>query len=277
MENVRIVADSSSDMFSLDGIDFRSAALKIITDKKEYVDNILLDVEQMANELLSYSGKSSTACPSAGDWLDAFGDAQNIFCVTITSGLSGSYNAACVAKETYQSQYPDRNVFVLDSLSAGPELWLLIEKLKEYILAGQSFDEVCENIKKYSKKTGLLFILESMRNLANNGRVSPLAAKAAGILGIRAVGKASDVGTLELLKKCRGEKKAFAEIIECLEKFGYKNGKIRISHCSNFEGAVNLKNIILEKFKNVSVEIGKLGGLCSFYAEKGGILIGFEK
>lgn len=275
--NIKIVADSSADMLELSSVEFESAPLKIITAQKEYVDDASLDVYQMVNDLQNYKGKSSTSCPNQSDWLDAFGDAEQVFCVTITGTLSGSFNAALLAKEAYEQLHPNRRVFVLNSLSAGPEIGLIIEKLQELILAGKDFDEICEEITKYSKKTGLLFMLESMKNLANNGRVSPIVAKMAGLLGIRVVGKASDRGDLEPLNKCRGEAKALETIVQHLKSLGLKKGKVRIAHCFNENAGKALKEIIQSKFEKVQVELYKCRGLCSFYAEKGGLLVGFEK
>lgn len=273
----KIVADSSADVFALDGVDFACAALKIITDNKEYVDDAKLDVQEMVHDLHAYSGKSSSSCPSAGDWLDAFGDAERIFCVTITSNLSGSWNSARMAKEAYEEQHPGRKVFVLDSLSAGPEIALAVEKFRELILQGREYEEICDAVSSYIEHTGLLFMLESMKNLANNGRVSPIVARAAGLLGIRVVGKASDEGTLEPLDKSRGEKKALDTIVQRLESLGYAGGKLRIAHCFNAAAAVKLKGIVESQFGSVDIDIYRCGGLCSFYAEKGGLLVGFEK
>lgn len=276
-KKIKIVADSSADVLELGKVPFESAPLKITTAQKEYVDDINLDVYNMVTELGSYKGKSSTSCPNVEDWLNAFGDAEEIFCVTITATLSGSYNAAVMAKELYEERYPERRVFVLNSLTAGPEIALMIEKLGELISDGKAFDEICEDITKYSRKTGLLFMLESMKNLVNNGRVSPLVAKMAGILGIRVVGKASDKGDLEPLNKCRGEIKALNTIVEHLKELGLKNGKVKIAHCFNENAAKELKALIESKFSKVRVEFYKCRGLCSFYAEKGGMLVGFEK
>ena len=107
---------------------------------------------------------------------------QRIFFVTITSGLSGSYNSACIAKGMYEAEHPDRRVFVIDSLSAGPELTLIVEKLEEMIGEGMPYEEICSCISDYQKKTGLLFILESLNHFAANGRVSPAVAKIVGVL-----------------------------------------------------------------------------------------------
>ena len=96
--NKKIISDSASNMRTLDGVDFTSVPLSIITDEKEYVDDSGLDVDKMVEELYSYKGRSSTACPGVGDWLKAFGDAEEVYCVTIISTLSGSYNSAMTAK-----------------------------------------------------------------------------------------------------------------------------------------------------------------------------------
>ena len=276
-KKIKIVADSSADILELSTVPFCSAPLKIITAEKEYVDNKNLDVFSMVTDLENYKGKSSTSCPNSGDWLEAFGDGDEIFCVTITATLSGSYNAALLAKQIFEEMYPEKRVFVLNTLTAGAEIRLIIEKLEELIMAGNDFDTICEKITEYSNNTGLLFMLESMKNLANNGRVGPLVAKMTGILGIRVVGKASDKGDLEPLNKCRGEAKALCTIVEHLKELGLKKGKVRIAHCFNENAAKALKALIEKEIKDAEVEISKCLGLCSFYAEKGGLLVGFEK
>ena len=191
MRTVKIVADSSANIISLDGVSFASAPLKVITDNREFVDDTNSSAEEMIEYFQSYKGRSKTSCPNTVDWLDAFGEADDIFCVTITSGLSGSYNSACVAKQLYEADYPGRRVFVIDSLSAGPELMLIVEKLQDYIGEGLTFEEICVKIKAYQETTSLVFVLESLKNFAANGRVSPAVAKIAGVLGIRIVGEAS--------------------------------------------------------------------------------------
>ena len=278
MKNIKIIADSSADAINFyTDIPFESVPLKIITNEKEFVDNKELDVKSMVDYLSTYKGKSSTACPSVADYLDAFEDSQNIICVTITGTLSGSYNAACVARDEYISTYPDRKVFVINSLSAGPELKLITEKAVELISNGDDYDTICNNLTKYLKKTGLVFTLESLNNLARNGRVSPIVAKAAGLLGIRIVGKASDIGDLQPLLKPRGAEKAYIKLFDKMLDEGYNGGKVRIHHCFNTNGAETLKSLIKAKFPSADINIDTTYGLCSFYAENGGMLVGFEK
>jgi DegV family protein with EDD domain len=197
--------------------------------------------------------------------------------VAITSGLSGSYNAACIAKEMYEEAHPGRRVYVIDSLSAGPELTLMVHKLEELIVEGKSFEEITKFMPGYLKQTGLLFSLECLNNFAANGRVSPAVAKLAGVLGIRIVGKASDKGTLEPTDKCRGEDRSLQAMLTHLKSNGLSTGKVRIAHCMNQAAAKKLKKMILTQIPQADVHIHRCRGLCSYYAEKGGLLIGYEK
>ncbi len=272
----KIVADSSADLKSVDAVSFSSAPLKIITAEKEYIDDAEIDVEGMISELLHYKGKSSTACPGVGDWLEAFGNAERIFCLTISGTISGSFNSACMAKQDYEEKYPDRRVFVLNTLSAGPQITLLVEKAAELIQCGMDFEEICEALSQYHKNTHLLFTLESLKNFASNGRVNVAVAKAIGLLGIRLVGKASDQGTLEPLNKCRGEQGALKAIMKHLRELGYQGGRMSIAHCQNEPLALQLKAQVLAEFPTARIDIHKTHALCSYYAERGGMLIGFE-
>ncbi len=274
--NFRIVADSAADVSSTDTVNFCSAPLKIFAGEREFIDNDNLDVEEMVDHLKGHKGKSSSSCPNPDEWLEAFGDAEYVFGVTLSSNISGSYNAAMIAKDIYEAEHPERKVFIVDSLSAGPQEKLIVEKLEELITSGKDFDTICKEITAYQKKTGILFMLESLTNFANNGRVSPAVAKIAGLLGICLICKASDEGTIEPLDKCRGVKKSISAMVEHLKAVGYSGGKICISHCFNLEGATQLKNKILEVFHNAEIAIIQTGGLCSFYAERGGLLLGFE-
>uniref|UniRef100_UPI004055EB89 DegV family protein n=1 Tax=Acetatifactor sp. TaxID=1872090 RepID=UPI004055EB89 len=274
----KIVADSSLNLQKLaSDIPFEKVPLTITAGDKDFVDNTDLDVKGMVDFLRNYKGKSCTACPSVAAYLSAFEGAEEIFCVTITSNLSGSCNSARVAKEEYETTHPGCKVCIIDSLSAGPELNLIVEKLEEFIGQGKDFDAISKEIAAYQERTGLMFSLESLKNLANNGRVSPLVARLAGTLGICVVGKASDVGTLEQMSKCRGEKKAIITLYKHMKDLGYAGGKVRIDHCENESAADKVKELILQEYPDADITTDITRGLCSFYAELGGLLVGYEK
>lgn len=272
----KIVADSSSNIRTFEGIDFAGVPLKIITKEKEYVDTPELDLEQMVADLKAYKGTSGTSCPNVYEWLEAFGDADCVFAIAITSNLSGSCNAARQAAEEYMAANPGKKVCVVDSLSAGPELRLIAEKIRSGVQAGKSFEEIEADTRAYMQHTHLLFTLRSLENLARNGRVNPAVAKLAGVLGIVMVGKASDVGTLQPMHKCRGEKRAIDTLYKVMKEHGYAGGSVRIGHNLNLPGAQALESIIRAEYPDADIEIEMSAGLCMFYAEVGGLMVGYE-
>ena len=274
--NTKIVVDSSASLYTLQGVDFECVPLKIITDDAEYLDNGTMDAVGMAQTLRTYKGKTSTSCPNVSDWLAAYEGADEVYAITITGTLSGSYNAAQLAAEEYQQENPGKRVFVLDSLSTGPEQRLLAEHLRDLLAKGREFDEICEEMLRYHKHTHLLFSLESLANLARNGRVKPAVAAVARMLGIRVIGQASEAGELDVLCKTRGEHGALERIVLELKEHGYTNGRLHISHCGNPAAAERLKHMVKAVFDGAKVDISECGGLCSYYAELGGLLVGYE-
>lgn len=276
-----IVTDSSSDLTFAGQLDlpaeigFGVAPLKIVAGDREWVDVPETDIVEMVDYLSTYSGKSGTACPGTGDWIKAFNGAKEVFGTTITSKLSGSYNSAIVAKDAYEKENPGARVHIVDSLSTGPQLWLIAEKLKELIEAGLPFDTIRDEIEAYRDNTELLFSLESLTNLANNGRVSPAVAKIAGMLNIRIVGFAVE-GELDPAHKVRGEKKMFSTMVKQIVEKGCNGKKIRIAHVLNEAGAIKLKGMLQEVFPEAQIELNATRALDSFYAERGGLLVAFE-
>ena len=272
----KIVTDSSSNLLSLEGVSYSSVPLHVYVGDKDFSDDANVNVAKMQEALTSYSGKTSTACPSPADWLHCFEDADNVFCVTITGQLSGSSASANAAKEIDESINPGKKVYVLDSLSTGPEMVLIIEKLKEYILCNLPSDEIDRKIRHYCKHTHLYFSLASLDNFAKNGRINPLLAKGIGLMGIRIIGKASEKGTLQPLSKSRGDKKAIFSLIQYMKSCGYSGGRVVISHSNNCTSAAQLKEQIIEEFGKFNGYIQENRALCSYYAEPQSILLGFE-
>ena len=271
----KIVTDSSSNMLTLPGANFATVPLKIITEAAEYVDDASLDVAAMVEDLRTVKGKTGTSCPNVGEWLDAFEGADEVFAVTISKNLSGSFASATQAKEEYESTHPGAKVYIIDSLSAGPELRIFAEFVLRGFEENKTFEEIVEGVQAYHSNTETIFCLQSMTNLARNGRVSPAVAKICNVLGIRVVGIASDVGTLQPTRKPRGEKKAMEAIYEQMLEKGYKGSEVCIAHCLYPQGAQLLADLIHKHYPETSVRTEPCTGLCSFYAEMGGLIVGY--
>lgn len=270
-----IVADSSANILTASDGHYKTVPMKIVADR-EYVDDVHLDLAEMVKNLQLHKGKSGSSCPNVGEWLEAFGDAEEVFGITITKHLSGSYNAAQQAAQTYMEENPGRKAYIFDSLSTGPEMMMIADKIRACKEAGCDFETTKAQVLEYHNHNHTLFCLDSMMNLAKNGRVPMAVAKIAGMLGIRVVGDVKG-GEITPVHKPRGAKKATQALVDMIKERGFRDGNIlRVAHCFGEEAALALKESVLAEFPNTRFILESTTALCSFYAEAGGLIIGFE-
>ena len=273
--NYKMVSDSSSNVLTMASPHYASVPMKVRADK-EYVDDVSLDLAEMVEGLKNHKGKSGSACPSVGEWLEAFGDADAVFCTAMSKGLSGSYNSAQQAVDAFLEENPGKKGYVFNTLSAGPQQSFLNEKVLELIDQGLEFEQIVEQAQAYYDNTHILFCLESMMNLARNGRVPMAVAKICGMLGIRVCGDVQS-GMITPVHKPRGARKTTETLVEMIKERGFYDGaQLRIAHCFGEASAQDLADAILAQFPNARVTIESTTALCSFYAEAGGLMIGFE-
>ena len=272
----QIVSDSSSNIFRVEGVPYTTVPMKIIAGGKEYIDDESLDVRSMVEDLKAYKGKSGSSCANAQEWLEAFGDADMVFGVTISRNLSGSFNAAEAAAREYAEEHPERRIHIFDTLSAGPEQAMVVEKIAQLADRGLPFEEIVAGVREYQNHCHILFCLESMNNLARNGRVNPAVAKIASVLGIRACGDAQN-GQIIPTQKPRGQKKATETLAAMIRERGFTNDSwLRIAHCFGENQAQLLVDAVKKDFPNARYTIEPTTALCSFYAEEGGLMIAME-
>lgn len=280
MTKWKIVADSGCDYKELANLApdtlFQSVPLSIQIDGTDYVDDATLDIDYMMDAMSTSSKAATSACPSPQAYAAAYEGADNVIVLTLTGTLSGSFNSARVAKELVLEEHPHVNIHLIDSLSAGGEMDLLVSELNRLIAKGLDFDQVVESITAYQQKTKLLFVLAKVDNLVKNGRLSKLLGTVVGLLNIRMVGEASSQGTLELLQKARGHKKSLTAAFEELQKAGYAGGRIVIAHRNNDKFCQQFSELVLATYPQADIELIPTSGLCSFYAEENGLLMGYE-
>ena len=272
----QIVSDSSSNVFHVEGANYTTVPMKIIAGDKEYIDGPGTNVRGMVDDLKAYKGKSGSSCANAQEWLDAFGDADMVFGVTISRNLSGSFNAAEAAAREFAEEHPDKKIHIFDTLSAGPEMAMVTEKIVELVDRGLSFDQIVAGVREYQNHCHILFCLECMNNLARNGRVNPAVAKIASVLGIRACGDAQN-GQIIPTQKPRGQKKATETLAAMIRERGFTNSSwLRIAHCFGETQAQLLIDALKKDFPDARYTVEPTGILCSFYAEEGGLMIAME-
>lgn len=274
-----IVSDSSCDLFTLpecpDNVDFATVPFSVRIGDKEFIDDENIDVEEMlsANEKHGVSAQSS--CPNAHDWAQLFSAEGPVFAFTISGALSGSYNTACMAKKMIQEKNPDKHITVINSKGTGPSLVLLIRMTCRLIAEGLAPAEIEKKLLEAVNKNHILFSLASYRNLIRAGRMSRFTGLIAGSLHMWGIGIGDEEGKIAMRNKARGQKNMLNIMIEEIKSLGLNGKEIIISHCQNEECALRLKEKLLEIYEGIKVDVLKTRGLCSFYAERRGLILAF--
>ena len=275
----KILADTGSNIRELDNlpedIAFDLIPFILHVDKKDFVDVPTLDVGELI-DAVKESTTSSSACPAPGVYAEKFSGADNVICFTISSELSGSFNSAELGKTIALEQNPNANIHVFDSRSAGGEIDLLVKKAIQLADEGKTFEEVVAGLSDYHSNTYTGYMLKSIENLVKNGRVNKVVGSLVGLLNIHVIGVRSKEGTIEMSNRARGEKKALNTFLKDLVENGYAGGKMELAHVLNPELADVFANKVREQFPTADIHIVPTSGLCSFYAEKGGLMAGYE-
>ncbi len=274
MNKFQILVDSASDLKNdyLAGLDigFKVIPLTVLAGDKEFVDDDNINIDEMLDAMHS-SKKSTSACPAPQSFLEEFDKAEHTFVVTITAKLSGCYNSAMVAKQSYEH---GENVHIVDSkATCGTEV-LIVNRLVKLIQEGLSFEEIIAKIEEYRDSKSLWFILQKFDNLINNGRMSKIAGLIASTLVIRPICIAHE-GEIKILKKIIGIKNAFSKLIQLIKekKQDYSEDTLIISHCKAESEALALKEDISKTCNFKEIQIMPMKGLCSYYALEKGVIL----
>lgn len=274
-----IVLDSSCDLLpqhAFKNANLKIAPLTIRVGDKEFVDDETIDVPQLLDAMDKEKSASSTACPPPNAFYEHFLTADNVICICITSNLSGTYNAAVQAAEMVKEEYPEKNIHVINSYNTAGGMVLLARMADQLIGEGVPFDEMCRKLDKYVNEVRLVFTLEKFDNLIKAGRMKPLVGKVVAALGIHLIAQASDIGTVELMFKVRGDDKTLEKMVEYMnEQKDMTDKPVVISHCNNHKMVERLKELIKEKCNTDDITVLGCKGLTSFYAMEKGILIGY--
>lgn len=277
MEKFKLIVDSSSNMVNDPAHNVEVVPLTISFGGKDYIDDQNLNIQEFLSDMNKNQVAGKTTCPSIQAWLDALEGTEKAIIVTMTSGMSGTFSSALQAKNMYEEKHPTSQIIVVDSRSAGPELTIVLHGIEKMIQGDIRFVDLEEEIAEFRMHTHLLFILQSLHNLSLNGRVSPAVAKIAGLLKINLIGTVSKDGKLEPLTKARGMKKAMRELLKYMKDDNYHGGEVIIDHCENEKDAETIKEKLQAEYPDAQITIRPMHGLCSFYAEKGGLMIGFNE
>ena len=273
-----IVCDSSCDFKKLetDNPDIRYVTVPFVLsgDGRDFVDTDDLDTEEMTTYLESINTSPSSACPAPGLWANEFEDYDQNIALCISKNLSGSFNSVTSAREMTLEEYPDKKIEIIDPLGTGPSLMLVVEKIVDWINEGLNFEEVVRKANEMVEKLNIVFSLCSFENRVRNGRMNRIVGLIATKLNIWGIGMGVE-GRISIVGKAKGVKKMVASIVEQMKKTCIDAHRVIISHCLNPETAEMLRKAIAENFPKIDISVYPTRGLDSFYAERGGLIVGY--
>lgn len=216
-----------------------------------------------------------SSCPSPERFMEAYHcDAENIYVVTLSSHLSGSYNSAAVGKEMYHENYGDKNIYICDSESASCGETQLAFKAMELEEKGYSFEEIVKQLEIFRDEMRTFFVLDNLETLRKNGRLTGVKALVATTLNVKPL-MTEDGGVIIQSSQAIGSKKALSKLADAIIKEAVNPAQkiLMITHCNCPERAEVVKNMITNKLTVKDVLIMDTAGISSMYANDGGVIV----
>jgi DegV family protein with EDD domain len=274
----KIVADSSCDTNQqLDQfMEVSKVPFKIDIDNRTFVDDKDIDMKDFVDTMKASPNPIKSSCPSPGDFKEEYGDADNVFVVTISKELSGAYNSAMLAKDMILEEMKDKFIHVFNSRSASVGETLVAIKIQECINDKLSNEELVQKVENFIENMRTFFISDDLSNLIKNGRISKTQGLIANVLNIKPIMRATEDGNIEAVEKVRGSKKAFKRLAEIIGETGLKfeDRIVAISHANALQKAQDLKDD-LKKYNFKDIIIVETKALSTAYVNDGGIIISF--
>ncbi len=255
---------------------FESVPLVLDIDGYSIVDDETFDQGDFLKRVAASPHCPKSSCPSPERYMQAYDcDADNVYAVTLSAELSGSYNSAELGRKLYEEEKGEKNIYVFNSRSASIGETLIALKVEECERAGLGFREVIEKVEAYIEAQHTYFVLESLEALRKNGRLSNLKAFVANALNIKPVMGSTPKGTICQLDQARGINRALKKMVDYIVD-GVKSPEekiLAISHCNCPERAQMVKEEILKRVSVKDVIVLDTAGISSLYASDGGVIV----
>ncbi len=255
---------------------FENVPLTLEVDGYQIVDDETFDQADFLRRVAASPHCPKSSCPSPQRYMEAYTcDAEDVYAVTLSAELSGSYNSAELGKKLYEEEHGAKNIHVFNSRSASIGQTLIGMKIEECEKAGCSFEEVIEKVDAFIEEQHTYFVLESLEALRKNGRLSNLKAFVANALNIKPVMGSTPTGSICQKDQARGMNRALKrmadyvaqEIINPAEKI------VAITHCNCPERAAFMKEEIAKRVSVKDFLILDTAGVSSLYASDGGVIV----
>lgn len=275
----KIIGDSCLDLTDMMRTDprFQMVPLTLQVDDHMVVDDETFDQKAFLELVKASPNCPKTACPSPEAFKEAFEcEAQDIYVITLSSHLSGTFNSAMVGKTMYEEEYGvgSKNILLIDSESASSGELNIAMAIRDMYDAGLEFEEISQKILKMRDEQKTYFVIDSLEPLRKNGRLTGLQAFFATALNIKPV-MGADHGVIIKLDQARGINKAFARMCEIAARDAGDTSQKRavIAHCNCPDRAQQVKAELEKNGVFRDIVITYTAGVATVYAGDGGIVL----
>lgn len=273
----KIVVDSCCELPEEYKNDSRFEIVPLGLEVGDYIiqDDENFNQKEFLQKVADYPLCPKSSCPSPERFREAYHDgAEEIYVVTLSSHLSGSYNSAELGKRLYSEKYGEKKIHVVDSESASCGETQLVEKIVAYKEAGLGFEETVKAVETFKRKMRTYFVLDNLETLRKNGRLSSVKALVASTLNIKPV-MVGNWGVIEQKGQAIGINKALAKMADCLVA-DVKNPEERtlmITHCNCPERAEFMRGLMEKRASYKRILVMDTAGVSSMYANDGGVIV----
>ena len=273
----RLIADSCADFTSekKEWTEVRLVPLTLTVDKADVIDDETFCQKKFLEMMRKSPECPRSACPSPERYMREFEGADEIFVVTLSKHLSGSYQSAMLAKQMYQEEHPEIKIEVVDSWSASVGESIIVLKLRS-LLDKLSFEEIVKKITTFRNNAQTKFVLENLDVLIKNGRLTHVQAILCNALNIKPL-LAGKEGQIIKLDQARGVERTLKKLVDAVVA-DVKEATTRtlaIAHCNHPERAERVRQMIMSKVPFRECMIVNTGGVSTMYANEGGIIVAY--
>lgn len=254
---------------------FTTVPLTLQIDDTMVIDDETFDQKEFIRLIRESPNCPKTACPSPEAFQKAYEcEEDDIFVITLSSHLSGTYNSAVLGKSLYEEEHGPKNILVIDSESASAGELNLGLRIRDLYRAGLNFEQVSEAVLKARDEQKTYFVIDSLEPLRKNGRLTGLQAFFATALNIKPV-MGADHGVIVKLDQARGLSKAYGRMCDIAVKEAGDTSKKRvvIAQCNCPERAEQVKHELEKRAVFEEIVITETAGVATVYAGDGGIVM----
>lgn len=274
---IHLVSDSSCDLPDevIKELNLGIAPLNILVGNQSYKERVDISPLQFYEKMAQAKDLPKTSQPSPESFGRLFEDLTKtgeVLCLTISSGLSGTYQAAKLAAESFGPR-----VGVFDTKGGSMGHGLLILRAAQLIKAGHSMATILKDLSEQALDLNILIILNTLENIVKGGRLSRFQGTMGKLLDIRAILKKNQAGSVDLFEKVRGQKRLLRAVCAEIKKSNkiWPETMVGITHFNNPRDAHFFKDFFEEELKVKGVLINYMGATMATYAGEGGLIISF--